>query len=150
MGPAGLAPLAGADSVVHFQFIGFPPAIRGGNSHGCGIRCPVGVAHGRGGPHYATLPPRTPSTMRRTPHSIGLILVCSSCVVFGMLTLLYYQAKPPVVTLSSRTLTIENLFYGQTYPFSEVNGVELLSSLPPIRLRTNGYAAGGTLRVGFQ
>ena len=66
-----------------------------------------------------------------------------------MLTLLYCQAKPPVVTLSSRTLTIENLFYGQTYPLSEVKGVELLSSLPPIRLRTNGYAAGGTLRGWF-
>ncbi len=63
--------------------------------------------------------------------------------------LLHYQARPPVVTLTSRTLTIDNLFYGQAYNIDDITRVELLQSLPPIRVRTNGYCAGGTLRGWF-
>ena len=63
--------------------------------------------------------------------------------------LLHYQALPPVVSLTAKTLTVENLFYGQTYNLADFTKVELLQSLPPIRIRTNGYSSGGTLRGWF-
>jgi hypothetical protein len=70
-------------------------------------------------------------------------------LLLGLPFLLHYQARPPVVTLTSRTLTIDNLFYGQAYNIEDITRVELLQSVPPIRVRTNGYYSGGTLRGWF-
>ncbi len=63
--------------------------------------------------------------------------------------LLHFQARPPVITLTPKFLKVDNLFYGQSYNLSEITRVELLQSLPAVRIRTNGYAAGGTLRGWF-
>lgn len=100
-------------------------------------------------PSSPSLPVPTPTSAHRASHLVWTILVCALCVGLGIPILLHYQARPPVVTLSSRTLTIDNLFYGQSYPVTDISKVELLPALPPIRLRTNGYAAGGTLRGWF-
>jgi len=73
---------------------------------------------------------------------IGLLLA-------GLAVLLRLQARPPVVTVASDGITIDNLFYGQTYPVGEIQKIRLEPRLPAIRMRTNGYAAGGTLRGWF-
>ena len=69
--------------------------------------------------------------------------------LLGLPFLLHFQSRPPVVTLTAKSLTIDNLFYGQSYRLSDIRKLELMQSLPAIRVRTNGYAAGGTLRGWF-
>ncbi len=70
-------------------------------------------------------------------------------VLLALPVLLHYQSRAPVVSLTSSSITIDNLFYGQSYRLSDISRVELMPSLPRIRVRTNGYAAGGTLRGWF-
>ena len=79
-------------------------------------------------------------------------LIVISTVALSLLVLpfiLHFQARPPAISLTSESITVDNLFYGQSYRFTDITKVELLAALPPIRLRTNGYAAGGTLRGWF-
>ena len=92
--------------------------------------------------------PIVPAT--RGLHRVRLIVI--SLVALSLLVLpfiIHFQARPPVVSLTSNSIAVENLFYGQVYRLSEITRVELVPSLPPIRLRTNGYAAAGTLRGWF-
>ncbi len=91
----------------------------------------------------------TPAPRGRSTRWIWVLLVCVTCVAGAIPLLIHYQARPPIVTVSSRTFSVDNPFYGQTYTLAEVTKVELLPSLPPIRVRTNGYASGGTLRGWF-
>jgi len=77
------------------------------------------------------------------------IWVCVLCVGLSVPILLHYQARPPVITLTSRSLTIDNPFYGRTFELSDVSKLELMQALPQVRVRTNGYAVGGTLRGWF-
>jgi hypothetical protein len=89
------------------------------------------------------------SRTRHTRHWAWALLVLAVCAALAIPLLIHFQSRPPVVTVSSRGFTVDNPFYGQTYRLTEVTKVELLPALPPIRLRTNGYAAGGTLRGWF-
>ena len=61
----------------------------------------------------------------------------------------YLQTRDPKLTITSEQLRIENLFYGQDYPLSEVTGVSLEQRLPRVLARTNGFAGGGILRGWF-
>jgi hypothetical protein len=63
--------------------------------------------------------------------------------------LMHFQAKPPIVRVTSDSIVVDNLFYGQSYPWSEVQDITLLRALPRILARTNGYSANGTLRGWF-
>ena len=63
--------------------------------------------------------------------------------------LMHVQAKPPVVTVTTDSIVVDNLFYGQRYAWTEVQDITLLHALPCILARTNGYAANGTLRGWF-
>lgn len=67
----------------------------------------------------------------------------------GLPALMNFQAKPPIVKVTSDAIVIDNLFYGQSYPWSEVQDITLLRELPCVLARTNGYAANGTLRGWF-
>lgn len=92
--------------------------------------------------------PIRPTT--RSVRRVRLIVISLIALIVLVLPfILHFQALPPVVSLTSNSIAVENLFYGQVYHLSEITKVELVRSLPPIRLRTNGYAAGGTLRGWF-
>lgn len=98
-------------------------------------------------PPISELPAATP---RRTHRRIRLIVLCFVGLLAALLPfLMRVQARPPVVSISADSVTIDNLFYGQTYAMSDIRKVELLQTLPAIRSRTNGYSAGGTLRGWF-
>jgi hypothetical protein len=63
---------------------------------------------------------------------------------------MHFQARPPIVTVTPTAIVIDSLFYGESYPINQIQKIELVPELPRIRLRTNGYAAGGTLRGWFR
>jgi len=77
--------------------------------------------------------------------SLGLV----GLLGLSLPALMHFQAKPPIVTVTSDSIVIENLFYGRSYPWTEVQNITLLRALPCILARTNGYAANGTLRGWF-
>jgi hypothetical protein len=81
--------------------------------------------------------------------AVIVLLAVVGLLLAGLAVLLPLQARPPVVTVASDGITIDNLFYGQTYPVAEIQKIRLEPRLPTIRARTNGYAAGGTLRGWF-
>jgi hypothetical protein len=76
---------------------------------------------------------------------IGLLVVALTMI--GIL--MHVQAKPPVVTVTEDSITVENLFYGQQVAWADLQRAELMPSLPCILARTNGYAANGTIRGWF-
>lgn len=86
---------------------------------------------------------------RRRPWAPLLVVGIVGVFVVGLAALLHVQAKPPVVTLDDHSLCVDNLFYGQSVNYADIRRLELLDSIPPIRARTNGYAANGTLRGWF-
>jgi hypothetical protein len=88
------------------------------------------------------------SRTRRTGVRTLVLVVLLLLVPFG--GLLCAQARPPVVTVSGDALIVDNLFYGERYPFGDVRSVSLEERLPIVLLRTNGYALGGTLRGKFR
>jgi hypothetical protein len=81
--------------------------------------------------------------------AIILLVAIVGLLLAGLGVLLRMQARPPVVTVTTESVTVDNLFYGQTYPVAEIRQIRLEPRLPAIRMRTNGYAAGGTLRGWF-
>jgi hypothetical protein len=85
----------------------------------------------------------------KATRAVVLVVTLVLLLVVGLVGLLRMQALPPVVTVTPGAVAIENLFYGQTYALQEIQSIERVARLPQIRLRTNGYAANGTLRGKF-
>jgi len=71
-------------------------------------------------------------------------------LVLGLGGLLAVQSRPPVVAVSGGDLVIDVLFYGERIPLSEVRSVSLEERLPPVLMRTNGFAMGESLRGWFR
>lgn len=99
----------------------------------------AGPATGPGSPIARTLGPRTAL--------VAGALVLAGTVAF--VTPFYLQTRPPKVTVSARSFGVDVPFYGETWPLTEVTGLELLERLPPSR-RTNGFAGGGVLSGHFE
>jgi hypothetical protein len=72
-------------------------------------------------------------------------------VVGALLGALFWsQTRPPSVRVGPRGLEVAALFYGHTFPLADIESLSLEDRLPRILLRTNGFAAGGTLRGHFR
>ncbi len=82
---------------------------------------------------------------RRSWLAVGAVAAIATGALLFM-TLVYFQTRPPKVTVTEESITIDNLFYGDEYPMAEVNGVSLETRLPRIRARTNGFSGGGVHR----
>jgi hypothetical protein len=78
--------------------------------------------------------------------SLGII---GTLIAMGA-TLIYLQGGPPLIAVRSSGLSVKSLFYGGTFSWRDFRQVTLELSLPPIRLRTNGYAFGPSLRGHFK
>ena len=77
-----------------------------------------------------------------------LVLALALAAVVG--GLFYLQARAPQVTVDSQALSVDCLFYGDTYSMQDVTSVSLRQQLPAVLARTNGFAAGGVLRGWFR
>ena len=62
----------------------------------------------------------------------------------------YLEEQSPVVRLEGGHLTVASFFYSADISLHEITQVSLEDRLPRIRLRTNGYGAGRTLRGNFR
>jgi hypothetical protein len=60
------------------------------------------------------------------------------------------QSRPPRVTVTDAGIAIDSLFYSQRCAAGDIVSVSLEPRLPRILARTNGFAAGGTLRGHFR
>jgi hypothetical protein len=106
---------------------------------------PTATAHGAHGAHGMGR-----HAERRRP---WLALVAAAAVVAGVgavVGIVRLQMRPPEVNVTSQTLSVHTLFYGQDYPLSEITSVSVERCLPRILMRTNGFAGGGTLRGWFR
>ena len=82
----------------------------------------------------------------RTAIIAGLLVLVGSV---AFVTPFFLQTRPPKVTVTADAFTVDALFYGETWPLTEVTGLELLDEIPPAS-RTNGFAGGGVLSGRFQ
>lgn len=67
--------------------------------------------------------------------------------IFGQL---YLYSREPGVDLSGQSVSIGVGLHGIDIPISDINGLELVDTLPRIERRTNGFAARGLLRGNFR
>jgi hypothetical protein len=93
--------------------------------------------------------PHDPASARQwgPQHSVGVV-VGVAALLFALSTL-YVGFKPPVTALDDVALSVSNGLYHNTIPYSSMRSVSLEQTLPPIGLKTNGFAAGNTLRGSF-
>ncbi len=99
-------------------------------------------------PQGSGWPPRV--SARRSPWFAPIFVTAVLIGAVLALTPFYLQLRPPTVTVTRQALSIDSLFYGETYPMADVTEVSLVRSLPPVLVRTNGFAGAGTLRGRFR
>jgi hypothetical protein len=78
-----------------------------------------------------------------------LALVVGS-LLLGLGVLFWLQMRPPTVTVTRERLVVRSLAYGADVAATDIAGISLESTLPPVLLRTNGFAARDTLRGRFR
>ena len=81
-----------------------------------------------------------------------VVLLVSALVLIaaGVAAVFYLHEQPPTVTLTASRIRVASVLYSEEYALGEITHLSLETRLPRIRLRTNGYAAGGTLRGHFR
>lgn len=90
-------------------------------------------------------------TAAKGGRTFGLIL--SSIVLVSLVGLgaaIVLMGRPIQTEVTKSALFVRSAFYGGGVPKTDILSVELLPTLPRIQSRTNGYAAGGTLRGYFR
>lgn len=91
-----------------------------------------------------------PSLARKNRRkALILVLLVVATLVGGLVALMSVQARPAEVTVTADAVRIQSLFYGTTLVAGELRRIELVTQLPRIRMRTNGYTNAGTLRGWF-
>jgi hypothetical protein len=81
-----------------------------------------------------------------------LIVLLSTLVLVaaGIAAVFYFHEQPPTVTVTADRVRVASALYSEQYAFAEITQLSLETRLPRICLRTNGYAARGTLRGHFR
>jgi len=87
---------------------------------------------------------------RRARRFLLIMLSISATTVLLVGTMFMFHLRPPEVALSARELTVRSALYSERIPLDEITGFSLEPELPRILLRTNGFAAGRTLRGHFR
>ena len=80
-------------------------------------------------------------------HSVGVVIGVAA-LLFALSTL-YVGFQPPSTTVSDASFSVRNGLYHNTIPYSSMRSVTLEETIPAIGLKTNGFAAGDTLRGSF-
>ena len=89
--------------------------------------------------------------VQRQGRRTRMILVAALVVIAaGVAAIFYFHEQPPEVTLTASSIRVASALYSEEYALGEITHLSLETRLPRIRLRTNGYAAGGTLRGHFR
>jgi hypothetical protein len=78
------------------------------------------------------------------------VLVIPVVSVAGIGVVAYQEEKEPRFTLEPQSFRVDSFMYGQQMALADLEELELIEHLPPIRMRTNGYGGGRTLRGHFR
>jgi hypothetical protein len=81
-------------------------------------------------------------------HIAGAVVGGLALVLAG--SLLYVGFQPPVVRVDADALSVRNGVYRNTIPWTSIRTATLETGLPRIGIKTNGFAAGDTLRGNFR
>jgi hypothetical protein len=87
---------------------------------------------------------------QRQGRKARIVLVSTLLLVAaGVAAVFYFHEQQPTVTVTESRFRVANALYSEEFALAEITHLSLEPRLPRIRLRTNGYAAGGTLRGHF-
>ncbi|MBN2196483.1 MAG: hypothetical protein JW751_26970 [Polyangiaceae bacterium] len=87
---------------------------------------------------------------RQSRRALVVLAAVLSVTAIGVAALFYFHEQPPQVTLTSERIRVASALYDEEFALGEITRLSLETRLPRIRLRTNGYAAGDTLRGHFR
>ncbi|NLO75885.1 MAG: DUF3784 domain-containing protein [Clostridia bacterium] len=76
-------------------------------------------------------------------------LIMTGAILIGVAILMIYSVQPTKISISDEGLQIYGM-YGALYTWDSIEDVELLESLPEIKVRTNGSAVGSHLKGHFR
>jgi len=74
----------------------------------------------------------------------------AALVIVSIAWMFYAHTQPPSIELSGEHFEVASGLYSAEIPLAAVRSVTLVDELPRIAMRTNGFAAGGTLRGYFR
>jgi hypothetical protein len=84
-----------------------------------------------------------------SPAFTGLIAIVVVLVTASAGGMIYLSSRPVRVTIADNLLTINGGTYREKVPLTDIRGVSIADTLPPLGTRTNGFALGDTLRGTF-
>lgn len=91
--------------------------------------------------------PKNVAWRRRVRLITAVIVGVTVALILGQI---YIHSQPPNVEVSSERFAAGLGFYGIDIPRASITSVELVTELPRIQSRTNGFASGGLLRGNFR
>jgi hypothetical protein len=93
-------------------------------------------------------PPRPRSTLAFVGAVVGGIAGAIG-LAFGA-WVMYTGMQPPAVEVTAENLSVHNGLYSNTVPLRRIDTATLDDRIPRVGLKTNGFAAGDTLRGTFR
>ena len=78
--------------------------------------------------------------------AFGIIVAVLAVVAVSI----YSGLRPPVVSLTPDAFSVRNGLYSNTVPLRRITSLSLDNAIPRVRGRTNGFAAGETMRGSFK
>jgi hypothetical protein len=89
-----------------------------------------------------------PAASRHSRSRVVALVIAAAALAFAGV-MIYLGLQPPVVTLTDDALQVSAGMYSNTVLYSAMQSAALDDRIPRIRFRTNGFAAGNTLRGSF-
>jgi hypothetical protein len=99
-------------------------------------------------------PPSEEGTLPAPPRAAvwkyGGLVAVAALIPVALVVLFRAEERDPTVEVKHEVLTVESLLYKARLETAEITAATLISELPPVIVRTNGYALGKTLRGNFR
>jgi hypothetical protein len=89
-----------------------------------------------------------PGSTSKTALYVGVGIAAGAVAIAGLA--IYSGMQPPAVEVTSETFSVRNGFYSNAVPLRQITAATLDDRIPRVGLKTNGFAAGGTLRGTFR
>ena len=88
------------------------------------------------------------------PAAVPNFVIAVPLIIAGVLAvvgfMIFAGMQPPAVRVTADSFSVSNGPYRSAVPFRRITAVSLDDHLPAVRGRTNGFAAGDTLRGSFR
>lgn len=84
-----------------------------------------------------------------SPKAKKFSILFTTITLVGVGIIIYFSMQPTKYTIETDTFLISGM-YGDEMTWSEINGLQLVDTLPSIAARTNGSAVGSKLKGNFK